>query len=70
MQIVCQTHGVGEGEVICSKCVELAEQKINNLQQLKAEIAALCNSFVKGNRTSFLDEFASKYERLRQLSAV
>jgi hypothetical protein len=41
MQIVCQTHGVGEGEVICSKCVELAEQKINSIQQLKAEILAL-----------------------------
>jgi hypothetical protein len=42
MQIVCQTHGVGEGEVICSKCVELAEQKINSLQQLKAKIHAMC----------------------------
>ena len=39
MQIVCQTHGVGEGEVICSECVSLVEQKINSLQQLKAEIA-------------------------------
>ena len=52
------------------KFEEAVEASSNSLQQLKAEIAALCNSFVKGRRDLFLDEFASKYEKLRQLSAV
>ena len=41
MQIVCQTHGMGEGEIICSKCVEFVEQKINILQHLQAKIRAV-----------------------------
>ena len=57
--------------VTCPKCAtQTGGTQSTDTQQLKAEIAALCNSFVKGNRTAFLDEFASKYERLRQLSAV
>ena len=55
----------------CEKCTpENIESPSHSLQQLKAEITALCDSFVRGRRDLFLDEFASKYERLRKLSAV
>ena len=64
METVART----DGEFV--KFEEAMEASSNSLQQLKAEIAALCNSFVKGRRDLFLDEFVSKYERLRQLSAV
>ena len=55
---------------VCPQPLKGSCTQPTDVQQLKAEIAALCNSFVKGRRDLFLDEFASKYERLRQLSAV
>jgi hypothetical protein len=70
MQIVCQTHGVGEGEVLCSECVKLVEQKINSLQQLKAEIALLLNTWDNTTKQQFLDTWVLRIKRLRQLSAV
>ena len=71
MQIVCQTHGVGEGEVICSECVKLAEQKINSLQQLKAEIRAMCIELECTTHEKFdLGMYHALRGRLRELSAV
>jgi hypothetical protein len=70
MQIVCQTHGVGEGEVICSKCVELAEQKINSLQQLKAEIAALIPELRAAYGLESEVNFENCLETMRRLSAI
>jgi hypothetical protein len=55
MQIVCQTHGMGEGEVIYSKCVELVEQKINSLQQLKAEISLGVGSIARDSSIPAVD---------------
>jgi len=71
MQIVCQTHGVGESEIICSKCVELVEQKINSLQQLQAKIADLIEWYdipiSMGLRAVNRAQLVAK---LQQLSAV
>lgn len=69
---VCQTHGVGEGEVICSECVKLAEQKINSLQQLQAKIDAIADRMVNESYRHVADGIKAEYfaKELRQLSAV
>lgn len=71
MQIVCQTHGMGEGAIICSKCIELAEQKIISLEQLQVKIRARVERFAKlGSWRHDSDIINVFIADLRELTAI